>query len=105
MANSTTHIYTPQRGQHLVMCLAHMQDDRQTGSTGKLQLCLKQLLLPFVIKSVDLEVQPDLTDSHRLLYSQLCFQQLQIRRPVLLEEDRVQPQCRVQACCIVAERQ
>ena len=74
-----------------------MQQHRQAGRPGQLQLCLEQVLLAPMVQPCHVVVQPDLAHGHGRFPLQPGLQQLQVRGPVLFQVDRVQAICRVQA--------
>jgi tRNA A37 threonylcarbamoyladenosine dehydratase len=97
MRDAATNPYPLQCRQHLVMCLAHMQQYRQPGCLRQLQLSLEQELLAPMIQSFQSEVETDLAYGHGRLPREPGFQGMQILRPVLLQVDRMQAICRVKA--------
>ena len=92
VGDAAAHLDSLQGRQHLVVCLAHMQQGRQSGVTRDAQLRFEQQLLPLPIQSGDEVVQADLAHGDRTMRAQPLLQCGDIRVLVPLEVDRVQTQ-------------
>ncbi len=104
MHDTATDTQSFQRGQHLVVRLQHMQDDRQLCVARNQQLRLEQCLLAISVEVIDVKIQTDLANGNGAVMRDPLFQLFDIARRVVCQEHRVQSERRVQPRHLLTQR-
>ncbi|MNP41778.1 hypothetical protein D3C76_1354980 [compost metagenome] len=90
-----------ERGNHLGMAAAHMQQDGQREVTTHLQLCFEQCLLARLVQVFEVVVQAELAHGAQPRVAAQALQPFaqlnQVFGAMLVQVDRMQPQCRLHA--------
>lgn len=96
-----------ERGDHLGMAAAHVQQGGQFEVASQLQLCFEQRLLARLVQVFEVVVQAELTHGAQPRVTVQALQPLaqlhQVLRAMLVEVDRVQAECGEQALVVTGK--